>query len=62
MTNYTRVWRINGQLVVAYNIEDAIALYKKHYNKFDVRTNITEINLVFGDNSDLAIISDEDKK
>lgn len=30
-TNYTRVWEIDGTLVVAPSIEDAIALYRKSY-------------------------------
>ena len=30
-TNYTRVWEIDGTLVVAPTIEDAIALYRKSY-------------------------------
>lgn len=62
MTTYTRVWKINGTLVVAHDIEDAIALYKKHYNEFDVSADITEINLVFGNESDLAILSFDDEK
>ena len=30
-TKYTRVWEIDGTLVVAPSIEEAIALYKKSY-------------------------------
>ena len=30
-TNYTRVWEIDGTLVVADTIENAVALYRKSY-------------------------------
>ena len=33
-TKYTRVWEIDGTLVVADTIEDAVALYRKSY-KYD---------------------------
>ena len=39
--NYTRIWKINNQLVVADTIEDAISLYKIYTN--DSVSDITNI-------------------
>ena len=32
MVGYTKVWKINNDLVVADSIEDAISLYKERYD------------------------------
>ena len=61
-TNYTRVWKINGTLVVARQIEDAIALYKKHRACFNERAKIQNVELVKDDNhGDDAVLSVEDE-
>lgn len=46
--NYTRVWNINKQLVVAPTVEDAISLYKSYTQ--DNFTDITNIVAVGDDN------------
>lgn len=58
-TNYTQVWEINHRLVVAKEVEDAIALYKKSYGGLSgCYPTIRNINLVTGgDDSELAILS-----
>ena len=54
---YTKVWEINGQLVVSKNIEEAIQLYKEYAGIVD----ITEIRAIYGgmnsDNNRLLAIT-----
>ena len=59
---YTKVWRINGQLVIGRDVEDAVMLYKEYCRDYDIDDNIHEVQVVFGDNnSDLAVLSVDDE-
>lgn len=44
-TKYTRVWEIDGTLVVANTIENAVALYRKSY-EYDHDYNCMNIDSV----------------
>lgn len=57
-TNYTNIWEIDGTMVVADTIEDAIALYKKAYKTEYNCVNIDSVKMVKTYNgSALAILS-----
>lgn len=63
MTTYTKVWKINGQLVVAHEVEDAIELFKKCYDGYEADVPIRTVELIVGnDNNDLAILSVDETK
>lgn len=63
MTTYTRVWKINGKLVVACEAEDAIKLFKNYYADFNANVLIHTVELVVDDNdNDSAILLVEDEK
>ena len=53
----TSVWRINGRLVVADEVEEAIALYRKYKTPNDA--DIEKIERVFGDECNGAAITVE---
>lgn len=58
MTTYTKVWKVNGELVVAREAEDAIELYKNHYAEFETDVSIHTVELIVGNNNnDSAILS-----
>lgn len=58
---YTQVWKVNGHLVVASTIEDAIAVYKKYCDGFEIDDNIERIEVVWGrEVNDTMAIIDED--
>ena len=51
---HTKVFRINSKLVVAYDIEEAILIYKSYYIKSggfetSLDTAIKSVELVYGD-------------
>ena len=58
----TSVWRINGRLVVADEVEEAIALYRKYRTPNDA--DIETIERVFGDecNGDAITVEGTDQK
>jgi len=53
MIEQTKVWKVNGKLVIAYEIEEAIRLY----HIYEEEDEITKIFLVKGNYSDLAIMN-----
>ena len=63
--NYTKVWKVNGILVIAREPEDAIGLYRRERRQYCTYSpNIDSVELVYGDeHSSQAILSvDEDKE
>lgn len=48
--NYTKVWKVNGILVIAENPEDAIDLYRRERRHYcTCCPNIDSVELVYGD-------------
>ena len=46
MIGYTKVWKVNDELVVADNIEAAISLYKERYDyPSNIINSIEAVNL-----------------
>lgn len=58
----TSVWRINGRLVVADEVEEAIAIYRKYKTPNDA--DIETIERVFGDecNGDAITVEDTNQE
>ena len=58
---YTKVWKVNGHLVIAEEPEDAIKLYREARRQYDsYAPNICNVQVVYGDlNNNMAILSVE---
>ena len=59
----THVYKVNGELVVAGNVEEAINIYREHLLSYSIRPEIKSIILIEDDNippSSSALIRDKE--